>query len=167
VKGAVDTNESDIATLQADQVGGAQSLDSNVISLTGGVQAALQVDVTAPSAGFVLVIATSEAEVSHTTGTSSNLVYFGVSDSATTIPDDQDKDLLIPSGAPTGSYYLHVAAQKIFPVTAGAHTFYALANAGSGTWGLDGTVLSAVYFPASVGTVSTAGVAPAGVSDGE
>ncbi len=157
------TNGSDIAALQAAQVGAAQSVDAGAITVNTTTSSLASVAVSAPAAGYVLVITSAEMIFNHTNGTLSNMNY-GVSEVGTTYDNDQDKDVTIPSAAPSGSYTLTTSAQKIFPVTAGAHTFYAVGDRPTTTTvTISDITLSAVFIPTSVGTVSQASLAPASV----
>lgn len=164
VKGAVDTNENNIASLQANQVGAAQSVDAGVTTLTTTIAAASSVDVTAPGPGFVLVMSSAEIVLTHTSGGGSSNVNYGVSEVATGYDNDQDKDVQVPSAAATGTYYLTTSAQKVFPVaSAGTYTFYTVANNGTASTSasLSDVTLSALFIPGSAGAVSQTSIAPA------
>jgi hypothetical protein len=127
----------------ADEPGQAQSFTSSTTTLDGTVQVIRSITINAPAAGFVLVMASAEVTLAHTNGTTSNL-NFGVS-SSTAFTTDQDKDITVPSGAATGTYVQVAAAQKIFPVAAGANTFNLLAQETSGNISVGDITLSAVF----------------------
>ena len=119
--------------------------------------------ITAPGAGHVLVLATSQVQIPHTTGTN-DLYNFGVSDSASTLPDNQDVFTTVISALPTGTYQKVVTPHGLFSVSAGAHTFFFLGQKTNST-AADAQAFDVqftlAYFATAYGTVTTAAASPA------
>jgi len=137
---------------------------ANSISLSGLTTIASQ-SITAPAAGYVLVIGSFQARATHTNGTDTS-ADFGVSDSDASLPNNQDLYLEWPSHLPSSSHYsMPVTVHSIFEVPSdGSHTFYLLGDELSGDIDCFDMQLSIIYFPTSYGTVMSP--APAGdVSD--
>lgn len=109
--------------------------------------------ITVPADGYVLVIASGDLSLPYTGSACSFAV--GVSDSSTTIPIDQDMQVNLPAGLPSGTYDFCVGSHGLFSVSAGSHTFYFNGVRSSGF--ITGTVfdlqLTLVYFPTAYGTV--------------
>ncbi len=120
--------------------------------------------ITAPDAGYVLVIATTQAYADHINGTPSSF-NFGVSDDAAAVPDNQDVALYLNAALPTGTYYIPVTVHGLFQVTPGAHSFYLLGgeNIGSGT--AYDVQLTCLYIPTMYGTIEPTLVSSNAVSD--
>jgi len=112
--------------------------------------------ITAPSSGYVLVLGTSQVEISHVTGTN-DLYNFGVSDDAAILPVNQDLFVTVIAALPTGTYEKVLTAHGLFSVGAGAHTFYLLGQKTSAASD-DATAfdvqLTLVYFATAYGTVT-------------
>ena len=111
---------------------------------------------TAPTSGYVLVIATCEAQVSHVASvlTSAN---FGVSTSSASLPGHQDFELSISAAEEqSGNWDIPVTVHGLFTVTAGATSFYFLIdkNTASGTFTINDVQLSLAFFPTAYGTVN-------------
>ena len=139
-----------------DEPGVAQALPSSASLTTNGTVVNVGArTISCPTSGYVVVWATAQVNVSHTSGGGQSTIDFGVSNSSTTFPSDQDKDMGVPSGAPSGTYYLLGSAQKIFSVGSGNRTFYLLARKNSGnTHTVSASTLSLLFVPTSYGTVS-------------
>ena len=122
--------------------------------------------ISCPTAGYVLVIGTTGVWPYHVTGTSSLEAVFGVSASSTTLPSSQYLTIWVDNDLPTGYYDRPTTAHAVFPVAAGARTFYFLARQTSGH--TDSYVnakerqLSCIFLPTAYGTVSTPMPAPEG-----
>ncbi|HMA77376.1 MAG TPA: hypothetical protein VKO43_08710, partial [Candidatus Krumholzibacteriaceae bacterium] len=71
--------------------------------------------ITVPASGYVLVMSSAQLTIGHTNGTSSR-AEFGVSDSSTELPGNQDVMAGLPSGAPTGNYYIPITGHGLFSV---------------------------------------------------
>ena len=131
--------------------------DSAVILASGAVGTLISRSITVPGPGFVVVLANGDISISHTTGTVSNYAY-GVSDSATSLPSDQDIQSVVQSHEPTTFYDYSAAAHGLFTVSgAGTFTYYfnALKFTGAGTARMFDINLTIMYFPTAYGaTVS-------------
>lgn len=127
---------------------------TSTISLDGTTQTLLSRSITAPAAGFVLAIASAQANCTHTNGATSACT-FGVSDTAGSLPTNQDVAFSIPSVLPTsGSYSQPIAVHGLFQVAAGPSTFFFIGDESAGAWTVNDLQLSLVYLPTSYGTVS-------------
>lgn len=122
------------------------------ITLDGTVQTLLSRTITCPASGYVLVIGTAQAAVSHTTGTISS-ADFGVSASSSSFPVNQDVSLYFSSGVPTGYFVSPTTVHGLFTASAGSNTFYFLAQENSGTYSVVDMQLTLVYLPTAYGTV--------------
>ncbi len=124
-----------------------------IINLDGTVQTLLSRNITVPASGYVLVIGTVQATISHTSGTSS-AVEFGVSDAAGSFPPNQEFLLNIPSSFPTAlSLNIPISVHGLFSVAAGANTFYFLGQEFSAPVVVTDMQLTLIYFPTSYGMV--------------
>ncbi len=112
--------------------------------------------ITVPAGGYVLVMSSAQLTLTHTNGTYSR-AEFGVSDSSTELPGNQDVMAGLPSGAATGNYYMPITGHGLFEVaSAGTYTYYFLGEL------IDPGVeiliydkqLTLIYIPTSYGTVS-------------
>ena len=80
----------------------------------------------APNYGYVLVVASAEIEVAHSAGNTSQ-AYFGVSNSSTVFPDNQDVALKYDYEVSSGIRCVPVACHRLFAVpSSGTYTFYFL-----------------------------------------
>lgn len=137
-----------------DEPGVASSTYSGTsILLTGGVDVLLSRSITVPASGYVLVVGTLNAWISHSNGTTS-WGDFGVSDNVSALPDNQGVTLQQSSGAATGIYYFPVTVHGLFSVTAGSNTFHLLGDEGGGDLRVREMQLSIIYIPTAYGTVS-------------
>jgi hypothetical protein len=131
---------------------GVASINSETsLALSGAVENILSRTITVPASGYVLAIGTVDCNLSHTTG-SSSFMYFGVSDVSATFKATNQFTAWISSNAPSGIYYVPGTAQAIFDVSAGANTFYFVADEAGGSWTVTERQLSLVYFPTAYGT---------------
>jgi hypothetical protein len=77
-----------------------------------------------------------------------------VSDNTSSFPTAQNLTIRMPASMPTAYYEHPVSMHGIFPVTAGSHTFYVLAQeAISNNWAHEDEVLTLMFFPTAYGTV--------------
>ncbi|MDP3025211.1 MAG: hypothetical protein Q8O10_06720 [candidate division Zixibacteria bacterium] len=139
-----------------DEPGVASNANSDGVAITSTALAIiLSRTITAPAAGFVLVLGTTQFEVSHTTGTS-DLYNIGVSGSSTALPANQDLFTSVIAALPTGIYQKVVSPHGLFVVSAGANTFYLLGEKVAST-SVNATAfdsqLTLVFFPTAYGTV--------------
>jgi hypothetical protein len=114
------------------------------------------VTINAPADGFVLVLATAEVTVNHSAGFSSS-VLLGVSDSPTAFDSNTDIEIRLDADVLTGPFDYPFTAHAIYPVTAGANTFYFLGddNSTAGpTFLILDRQLTAIYFPTSYGSIA-------------
>lgn len=137
-----------------DEPGVASNVADTLTDLTGGVQTLLSRSITAPTAGYVLVIGSCEVAVSHINGTG-DVADFGVSDTAGVFPANQQTSLVVPSSAPSGAYYYPTTVHGLFDVTAGAHTFYFLADENGGIVSASEKQLTLLFVASAYGTVTS------------
>ena len=153
--------------MTAAEAGVAQVNDAGFYGLDGTVQDIDSITITAPAAGFVIVSLTSEVWSIHVSGVSRTETQVGVSTSSTSFASGEDHDIQIPSAAASGTYVDTVGVTKVFPVSAGANTFYFLAERATGTGGQVGDYqMTAMFVGSSYGTVDLAS-AGEGNGDGE
>jgi hypothetical protein len=141
---------------------------SSSVTINDATTILLSRSITAPAAGYVLVIASGQAQVGHSNGTTSS-IDFGVSDVSTTLPVNQDLAWMLSAAAGTGTYTAPVTVHGLFSVTSGSHTFYFLGNKTSTTgnsYMLD-TQLTLLYIPTFYGTVEPTLAGGTDVPDGE
>jgi hypothetical protein len=108
-----------------------------------------------PAAGYVLVIATTQANIYHTNGTGSR-INFGVSET-TAFPPNQDVLEGVNSDVPSGAYYRSVTSHGLFSVgAAGTYTYNFLAELIDAGANIDchDQQLTLLYIPTSYGTVN-------------
>jgi len=121
---------------------------------TGLIETLISRSITVPSSGYVLVLAQGDLSISHSNGTVSDYSY-GVSDSSTTIPGNQDIQTRLNGPIPSGTYDFSASAHGVFPVSAGTHTFY---FNGRKISGISATMfdlqLTLVFLPTAYGTVT-------------
>ena len=124
------------------------------VSLTSDPTVVMSRTISAPSAGYVLVIGTVQTAMTHTNGVLSS-VDIAVSDDSAVIPPNQDVAFTLPNGAPSGTYHVPVTVQGLFEVTQGSHTFYLLGEEYSATTAscMDAQ-LSLLFVPTGYGTVT-------------
>ncbi len=139
---------------------GAANAQAGVVSIpSDGTLATLTSrSITVPADGYVLVLAQADFQVSY----SGSLVdyMFGVSDSATSLPSNQDVQVRLPAGlSGTGSFDIPASAHGLFEVAAGTHTFYfnaggafGAAYPGQNFWDIN---LTLVYIPTAYGVVES------------
>ena len=110
--------------------------------------------ITVPDDGYVFVIGTTQAQITHSIGTMSNL-NVGVSDSPSALPINQDVGWLIPTGSSTATYSLPITVQGLFEVSAGSNSFYLLGQSSTATAAMAGLdkQLTLIYIPTNYGTV--------------
>jgi len=109
--------------------------------------------ITVPESGYCFVIATGQANCNHSPGTTSRL-YLGVSDTADSLPDNQDVLLKINASAGLGLWGHPVTVHGMFTVSPGSNTFYFLGQEDGGDWTITNMQLSVMYFPTAYGTVT-------------
>lgn len=148
--------------LPIDAVGAAEILDEPGVAsaalgasviMDGTLQVLTSRSITAPGPGYVLVIGTCQATTSHTAGTTTQ-INFGVSDTASSLPSNQDVSLALSSSLPSGIYILPVTVHGMFSVAAGINTFYLLGDEFVGDCTVFDIQFSLLYVPTAYGLVS-------------
>lgn len=140
------------------EAGVAENQSNTTIALTNvsaTIDVVASVTIDCPAAGYVFVIATSELQVSHVTGSTSS-INLGVSNSMTSIPGNGDVETFINSAAVSGQYDHAVTVHSVFSAVAGSNTFYLLGDKNNTTGSgivLD-SQLSAIYIPTAYGTAA-------------
>jgi len=133
------------------------------ISLTSTISTIGSQTISAPAAGYVLVLANAQFEVTHTNGTGTDAIV-GVSSSSSSLPGNQDIRLYLAPGMPSSLYAFPVSASAVFSVSAGSNTFYFLGREDSGDVRVYDIQLSCIYIPTAYGAVEPP-AAVAGASD--
>jgi hypothetical protein len=138
-----------------DEPGTAANNGLGPIVSTTGYHTIMSRTITVPVAGYVLALATSEIELSHTTGSSTGAT-FGLTEDPNSLPSDQDFEFAWPAVAPTGVFQIPVSAHGLFAATAGSHTFYFVMDklTSSGSYTVQDTQLTLVFLPTAYGTVT-------------
>lgn len=108
-----------------------------------------------PTSGYVLVIASAEADISHTNFSTTN-ANFGVSNNSGSLPGGQDVELLLGNTLPGGSYDFPITVHSVFSVNAGNNTFYFLGdqNSSTGVFDMNDVALTCLFIPTAYGTIS-------------
>lgn len=158
-------NNSITAPEIADEPGVAEFYNPNTIGLllNGLYSPVGTVTITAPAAGHVIVFASATLNVTHTTGTISDVDFALRRQGSINTP--RVRRLTLASTLPSGSlYYLPVALQGTFSVAAGANTFeFAAARFSGGTGSImlaQQVSLTAVFVPTTYGTISARPLPP-------
>lgn len=154
---SVELPVSAISSLEILDESGAASATEGVgtVELNGTLQTILYRTIVVPADGYVQVIATTQTTINHL-GLNPNQATFGVSDTPSSFPLNQDVLLGIPINAPVGLYYYPVTVHGLFQVASqGSYTFYFLAQELSGDINLYDMQLTLLYVPTSYGAVSS------------
>ncbi len=138
---------------------GVASITSSGVVLTANsatMDIITQRTINCPTSGYVLVIASAEAQVSHVLGSNST-ANFGVSSSDGSLPSSQDLELRIPAILPTAGYDNPITVHGMFSVNSGFNTFYFLGdqNSTSGIFNTFDVTLSCIFIPTPYGTISS------------
>ncbi len=124
------------------------------VTLTGTPQFLAGRTMTAPTDGYVLVIATAHASILHTNGTQSTCIL-GLSDDMSSYVNSTMSRISLPSIMPSAIYEFPLATQAIFPISAGSQAYYVLGSRTGTTSAVVYDVqLSEVFFPTAYTTVS-------------
>lgn len=146
--------------------GVAQGEDSGVpTSIGASVEILAEQTIETPTEGFVLVLGSCQAsldlESSSSENFSPNTIHtyaseFGVSSSATELPDDQHKLWSIKSVDPFRKASNVISVNKVFEVGPGISTFYLLAQRTEGDvdFSAENKTLTLVFIPKAYGAVS-------------
>lgn len=138
--------------------------DTAVSLTTTNVTVLLSRTITCPDTGFVVVIASCQANNLHTNGTT-DTVNYGVSNSSTTFPVTQEVALQTNSNLPTGNFITPVTVHGMFSVAAGANTFYFLGQRTGGSASVNDLSLTCMYFPTAYGTTDPPLMMPPGAAN--
>jgi hypothetical protein len=111
--------------------------------------------ITAPTAGYVLAMASGMLYTNHINGTDSE-GYLGISlNSTTTMGNTMDSYIRIPSATATGFWYMPFSVQGVFTVTQGTNTFRILGrNTAANAVGWWDPKLSLLFVPNTYGTIT-------------
>lgn len=132
----------------------ASALDSGFIDLAATPASVLSRTITPPSSGHVLALGQAVARINHVNGTSTSGAC-GLSDDGVAFGTAQDVNIIIASGAPSGSYGIPVHVNGVFAATGtGSMTIHLLGSEASGDIQLEDVSLTLLYVPTSYGTVS-------------
>jgi hypothetical protein len=141
-----------------DEPGVAHAASGAFHALTGSVESVTSRTITVPQAGYVVAIASSELRLSHVNGDAQALIVFSVDNVVPgSIVDDVYTVFELPSTAPTGEFRTPASVTGVFPVSAGANTFYVLAQEvtpGGSEGYTQNPNLTLMYFPTGYGTVT-------------
>lgn len=137
---------------------GLASINSNAFSpynMTTSAAAITSRTIVCPADGYVHLSAAYEIDINQATGSTAYGIV-GLSDSGTSIPDNQDLTFFLPPGAASGTYLVPGANHAVYPVTAGSHTFYLVGfkNAAAADVQIWDVQLTALYVPTAYGTVT-------------
>ncbi len=105
-----------------------------------------------PTDGFVLVIATARIDISHTNLVSSQVI-FGVSNFTDSLPENQQMGLTMDGSAPTGIYHDTITVHGLFKANAGDSMYHLLAQQISGDFRVCDIQLTAMYIPTAYGII--------------
>lgn len=135
--------------------GVAENYQNSAIQVGLGVTTIGSRSITCPDDGYIIAMASGHCEIGHVVNTDSRILY-GVNDVNGVFASSIGVAGL-PSTAPSGnSYRFPCPFVGVWPVTAGAHTFYLLAQrigAANGIVWNDPT-LTLLYVPTAYGTVT-------------
>jgi hypothetical protein len=145
-------NGSISALEMADEPGVASNTSNDSITLDGTVQTLLSRTLTAPSEGYVLVIATAEVQLAHVNGILS-AADFGASSTAGSLPDNQRVSIVVSNTTPNGTQTHVVTVHGLFATPGGPDDFYFLGDRTSGEFSLQELQMTLIYFPTAYGTI--------------
>lgn len=111
--------------------------------------------ITVPESGYILATSSLELELNHQGN--SCFVTAGLSTSSNSVPTNQDLSFYLPSSASAGQYLMPSSPTAVFPVDAGTHTIYMVANrVGTTDAVIWDAQLNLLYLPTAYGTVALA-----------
>ena len=135
--------------------GATNSIETSVMPINDAVTVLASTTITAPTDGFVLVIAAGELAINHTNG-SLSAVNIGVAESSSAIDNGNALYNRIPTTCATGTYTHPANMHGVFSVTAGVSTFYLLGDKIAGADpNMDDATISAIFIPTDYGTVTS------------
>ena len=125
------------------------------VALTGSIVTMASRSITVPGPGFVIVWAQGDIAVTHALA-NSDIVTFGVSDSAGTFPADQDIQFHVPAGLVAGTYDSSAAAHGLFAVgSAGTFTYFFNGRASGSPAIMFDINLTLLYVPTAYGATQS------------
>lgn len=138
-----------------DEAGVAAAHGPSVFNFANAIGTIASRSITVPAAGYVLAFASGQLNLDHSAG-SNTTVEIGISDNNVSLPSNMDVAVGVPSSAGSGFYFSGSAAQGVFEVTAGTHTFYFLGDmlAGNAASMNEGS-LTLLYVPTMYGTTTS------------
>lgn len=161
----MDQSDNGSVLLPANAIGASEILDEpgvasyaagndSTLLYTGDVTVIGSRSITTPAPGYVLVVATGQASTDHTNGQTS-WCEFGVSNSSTIVPENQDVAVRLAAYSASGLYNFPVTVHGLFQVAAaGTYTYYFLGHRVGGLFICYDAQLTLVYLPTSYGTVT-------------
>ena len=124
-------------------------------TITTSITVLASTTITAPSDGFVLVMASGDFSTSHTNG-STSATNIGISTSLSSIASGNSLYHRIPNTSPSGVYVRPTSAHGMFPVVAGTSTFYFVGDKIVGTNPtMDDATISAIFIPTNYGAINS------------
>jgi hypothetical protein len=121
-------------------------------STISGLESAV---ITAPQDGYVIAQAYAEVAADHVMGTTDDARLSLAAQSNTWDGDGIQRNAGFAAALPTDFYTAIWSEQKVYPVTAGSHTFYLLGVLNTGTLDYRSTTLTLLWVPTAYGTVNT------------
>lgn len=126
------------------------------VSLTTTMTSVISRSITAPAAGFALVLFDADVAINHTTGTASWVDWI-IDDEAGGFGSGNDDMLhLLPSAAASGLYDFSASSHAVFAIpSAGTYTYHVNMDRGGATSAtlFDGQ-MTVIYFPTAYGTTN-------------
>ena len=154
-------NDSVGSTEILDEPGVAETVDSGVADQITGttVQSVGSVTIDCPGPGYVVVIGTAQYSYGHVNGSPSTF-NIGVSDTATTLPTNQDFAIQTTSFAASGQRGGIATVHGVFAAGPGLNTYYLNANkttVTSPTMVINDEQLTALFVPTAYGSAARGG----------
>lgn len=134
--------------------GVAEVYANSSLTVGNGITTMVSRTITVPDDGYVIAMGMGHAEIDHVAGQDARILY-GVNDVSGAFASSQGV-AGVSSSTSTGLYRFPTPFTGVWPVTAGAHTFYLLAqkiNVGMGI-NLNDPTLTLLYVPTAYGTVT-------------
>lgn len=132
----------------------ASANNTNFTDLTATAASVLSRTITPPASGHVLALGQAVARINHVNGTATSGAV-GLSDDGIAFGTAQDVNVIIASGAASGSYGIPVHVNGVFPAAGtGPLTIHLLGSEASGDIQLEDLSLTLLYVPTSYGTVT-------------
>lgn len=145
-----------------DEPGLASSRNSNFVALTStSPQSVIFRTITPPGDGYILSLGQTVARITHVTGTGTSGAV-GLSEDGLGFGTAQDLNVMIASGAASGSYAIPAHVNAVFPAEEGvAKTIHIMASETSGDIELEDISLTLLFVPTAYGIVGLSFTDPA------